>query len=118
MLRIFNTTKLIKIKIDTLNLIIKAYLTQKHKKKVTFYNILFKKVIINWTKLQCTQQKFFNNCNNIKKLKNIRKKNIIIYNIYESQKFIVFHNNKTIEQKTNEIIKTVKTIQIYYTIYI
>ena len=79
----FNTTKSIKIKINALNLVIKACLTQKHKKKMTFYNILFKKVIVNRTKLQCTQQKVFNNRNNIKKLKSIRKRNIIIYNIYE-----------------------------------
>ena len=81
------------------------------------HNISLKKIIVNRTKLRCARQRIFDNRNSIKKLKSIRERNIITYNIYESQKFIAFYNNKTIKQKTNKIIKTVKTILVHYTVY-
>ena len=43
-------------------------------------------------------------------MKNVCKENIEIYNIHESQKFVTFYNNETIELTTSKIIKIDKTV--------
>ena len=77
---------------------------------MAFYNLLFKKAIVNRTKLQHLRQKTINYNNNFKKLKSVCKKSIETYDIHKSQKFVIFHNNETIKSTINKIIKTVKTI--------
>ena len=69
----------------------------KIRRNLIIHNLLFKKVIVNRTKLRRLRQKIINHNNCIKKLKNIRRKNITIYDIYKSQKFIAIHYDKKIE---------------------
>ena len=63
---------------------------------MTFRNIFLKKIFVNKTKLRYSRQKIINYNNCFETMKNIRKKNVKIYHIYESQKFFAFYNHKTI----------------------
>ena len=97
----FNSTKSKRIKFDASDLVIKACYNQCHEKKLTFYNIFFEKVFVSEIKLQCSRQEIINHNNNVRKLKNVRKKNLKINNFYESQKFVALYHYQAIEQKTN-----------------
>ena len=69
----------------------------KIRKNLIIYNLLFKKTIVNRTKLRRLRQEIINYNNCIEKLKNVRRKNIAIYDIYKSQKSIAIHYDKKIE---------------------
>ena len=69
----------------------------KTRKILIVHNLLFKKNIVNRTKLRRSRQKTINYNNSIKKLKNVCRKSITIYNIYELQKFITFYYDKKIK---------------------
>ena len=85
---------------------------------MTFNNLFFKKIVVNRTKLRYTRQKIINNCNDFENVKNVRKKIVKINQIYELQKFVVFHQYEKIQQTSNKIIENVKTIQIYDSLHI
>ena len=69
----------------------------KIRKNLIIHNLLFKKIIVNRTKLRRSRQEIINYNNCIKKLKNVRRKSITIYNIHKSQKFIAIHYDKKFE---------------------
>ena len=69
----------------------------KIRKNLIIHNLLFKKTIVNRTKLRRSRQKIINYNNCIEKLKNVRKKIVTIYDIYKSQKFIAIYYDKKIE---------------------
>ena len=69
----------------------------KVRKNLIIHNLLFKKTIVNRTKLRRSRQKIINYNNCIEKLKNVRKKIVTIYDIYKSQKFIAIYYDKKIE---------------------
>ena len=81
------------------------------------HNLLFKKIIVNRIKLRRSRQEIINHNSFIKKLKNVRRKNIIIYDIYESQEFIAVYYYKKVELKTSEMIKIAETVQVQDTIH-
>ena len=66
----------------------------KIRKNLIIHNLLYKKTIVNRTKLRRSRQKIINYNSFIKKLKNVRRKNITIYDIYKSQKFIIIYYDK------------------------
>jgi hypothetical protein len=85
--------------------------------QVTFNNVFLKKILVNKTKLWYLWQKIVNNRCFFETMKNICKKSIKTYDIYESQKFFAFYHDKTIQQTTNAIIEIIKTIQIHNSVY-
>ena len=50
-------------------------------------------------------------------MKSIRRRNIRIYHIHESQKSLALYHDKTIQQTTNAMIKIAKTIQVHNSLY-
>ena len=86
--------------------------------KITFNDIFFAKIHVSWTKLRNTRQKTVNYRDNFENMNNICEKNVEIHHIDELQKIFVFHNHKKIELKTDQMIKKIRTIQIYDSLYV
>ena len=84
---------------------------------MTFNNLFFKENLVYKIKLRYSRQKIISNRCFFETMKNIRRKNIKIYDIYESQEFFAFHHHKITQQTTNAMIETIKTISIHNFLY-
>ena len=85
---------------------------------MTFNDLFFAKIHVNWTELQNTRSKIINYRDNFETIKNICEKIIKIHHIDESQKFFLFHHHQKIESKINQMIKKIWTIQIHDLLYV
>ena len=84
---------------------------------MTFSSLSLKKVFVSKTELRYSRQKVISNRSLFETMKNIRRKNIKIYHIHESQEFLAFYHDKTIQQTTSAMIRTAKTIQVHNFLY-
>ena len=84
---------------------------------MTFNNLSFKKAFLSRTKLRYSRQEIISNRSFFETMKSIRRRNIKTYYIHESQESFAFYHDKAIQQMTNAMIKTAKTIQVHNSLY-
>ena len=84
---------------------------------MTFNNLFLKKAFVSRTELRYSRQEIISNRSFFETMKNIRRRSIKIYHIYESQESLALYHDEAIQQTTNAMIKIVKAIQIHNFLY-